>query len=249
MIQLKNSEQIDGIRKSCKLLARLFEEVIPQVEAGMNTRQVDDLCVAFIQKNGGIPAWYSQNFDGAACISINDEVIHGVPSKKRIIKNGDIISLDVGIDLGGYISDAARTFPVGSISQEVATLIKVTEECFYAGFEACRVGNRIRDIGVAVSAVANKYGYGIVRDFCGHGVGLEVHEEPSIPNYPQSGVNPRIKAGMVLAIEPMINMGRHTVECLDDGWTIVTTDGSLSAHHENTVAVFEDKTEILSILP
>ncbi|MBO4508629.1 MAG: type I methionyl aminopeptidase [Spirochaetaceae bacterium] len=246
MIRLKNDKQIAGIRKSCHLLADLYKEIIPQVKAGMSTRDIDDLCVDFIVRHGGKPAWYKEDFDGAACISINDEVIHGIPSRHRKIHNGDIVSLDIGIDLDGYISDSAVTLAIGHVSDEAQRLMKVTKECLAAGIAACKAGNRIRDISNAVSAVAEAAGFGIVTDFCGHGVGLDVHEDPSVPNKACGGPNPRIQPGMVLAIEPMINLGTGDVYELDDGWTIVTADGKLSCHEEHTVAVFADHTEILT---
>lgn len=248
MIRLKNEKQINGIRKSCKLLAQLYQEILPQIHAGMTTWDVDMLCVEFIKKHGGIPAWYQEDFPGAACLSVNSQVIHGVPSKKMKLKNGDILSLDIGINLDGYISDSAHTIPIGQISDEAQKLIEVTKECLAAGIAACKVGNRIKDISNAVYDIAIAHGYGVVSDFCGHGVGLDVHEDPSVPNVPFRGANPRIQPGMVLAIEPMINLGTGDVEILDDGWTVVTADGLLSAHEEHTVAVFSDKTEILSIL-
>ena len=246
MIRLKNDKQIAGIRKSCQLLANLYKEIIPQVKAGMSTRDVDDLCVDFIVRHGGKPAWYKEDFDGAACISINDEVIHGIPSRHRKIHNGDIVSLDIGIDLDGYISDSAVTLAIGHVSDEAQRLMRVTKECLAAGIAACKAGNRIRDISNAVSAVAEAAGFGVVTDFCGHGVGLDVHEDPSVPNKACGGPNPRIQPGMVLAIEPMINLGTGDVYELDDGWTIVTADGKLSCHEEHTVAVFADHTEVLT---
>ena len=246
MIRLKNDKQIAGIRKSCHLLAGLYKEIIPQVKAGMSTRDVDDLCVDFIVRHGGKPAWYREDFDGAACISINDEVIHGIPSRHRKIHNGDIVSLDIGIDLDGYISDSAVTLAIGHVSDEAQRLMRVTKECLAAGIAACKAGNRIRDISNAVSAVAEAAGFGVVTDFCGHGVGLDVHEDPSVPNKACGGPNPRIQPGMVLAIEPMINLGTGDVYELDDGWTIVTADGKLSCHEEHTVAVFADHTEVLT---
>lgn len=247
MIRLKNEKQIAGIRESCHLLADLYKWLIPQVQAGMSTRDIDDLCVDFITKHGGKPAWYREGFDGAACISVNDAVIHGIPSKKFKIHNGDIVSLDIGIDLNGYISDSAVTIPVGKVSEEAERLMTVTKECLAAGIAACKVGNRIKDISNAVYEVASKAGFGVVHEFCGHGVGLDVHEDPSIPNLPVGGPNPRIQAGMVLAIEPMINLGTGDVCVLNDDWTIVTADGKLSAHEEHTVAVFQDHTEILTL--
>lgn len=249
MIRLKNEDEINGIRKSCKLLAEMFKFVIPQVKAGMSTKDVDDLCVKFIKAHGGTPAWYKEDFPGAACISINNEVIHGIPSKKRIIQDGDIVSIDAGIDLDGYISDSTHSVLVGNVSSEVRKLDEVTLECLRAGIAACKVGNRIKDISRAVEEIALKHGYGIVSDYCGHGVGLDVHEDPNVPNVTGwSGGNPRIQAGMVLAIEPMINLGTGDVILAKDGWTVLTADGKPSAHEEHTVAVFEDHTEVLSEL-
>lgn len=248
MIIIKTKEQIDGIRKSCKLLARLFEELKPEMQAGRTTKELDNFCVDFITKNGGTPAWYRENFPGAACISVNDEIIHGLPGK-RIIKEGDLVSMDIGIDLGGYISDACITYPIGKVKSEHLELLKVTTECLYKGIEACKAGNRISDISKAVYSHAKAHNYGVVWEYTGHGVGLDVHEEPSIPNVPERRMfNPRIKPGMVLAIEPMINLGGDAIKESRDGWTVLTRDGSVSCHMEHTVAVFEDHTEILSQL-
>ncbi len=249
MIRLKNEDEINGIRKSCHLLADMFKAVIPQVKAGMSTKELDDLCKKFIIAHGGKPAWYRENFPGAACISINDEVIHGIPSKKRIIKDGDIVSIDVGIDLDGYISDSTHSVLVGNVDSKIRKLDEVTLECLKAGIEACRVGNRIKDISKAVYDIASRHGYGVVYDYCGHGVGLDVHEDPNIPNVVDwGGANPRIQSGMVLAIEPMINLGTADVVLADDDWTVLTADGLSSAHEEHTVAVFADHTEILTAL-
>lgn len=248
MIRLKNSEEIDGIRKSCHLLADMFKFLMPQVKAGMSTKDIDDIAVKFIKEHGGTPAWYKEDFPGALCISVNDEVIHGIPSKKKIIKDGDIVSIDAGIDLDGYISDSCHSVLVGNVEPEVKKLDDVTLECLRAGIEACKVGNRISDISNAVYNIASKHGYGVVYDYCGHGVGLDVHEDPSIPNCPSGGANPRIQPGMVLAIEPMINLGVPDVYTAKDGWTVITEDHKVSAHEEHTVAVFEDHTEILTDL-
>lgn len=247
MIRLKNEKEIEGIRTSCHALADLFREVVPQVHPGMSTKDVDDLVTKFIKKVGGKPAWISEGFPAATCISINNQVIHGIPSKSRIIKDGDLVSLDIGINLDGYISDSTHTVQVGNVKEEYRRLVKATRESLVAGIAACVAGNRIRDISNAVNDVANgRYGYGVVYDYCGHGVGLDVHEDPSIPNLPQGGPNPRIQSGMVLAIEPMINLGTADVETLDDGWTVVTADGKVSCHEEHTVAVFPDHTEVLT---
>jgi len=249
MIKIKTLEEIDGIRKACHLTADMFNELIPKIKAGMSTKDIDNLFKNFIISHGGIPAWYQEDFPGAVCISVNDEVIHGIPSKKHIIKDGDLVSLDVGINLNGYISDTCHSVLVGNVPPKVRKLKEVTEECLKAGIAACVVGNRIGDISKAVySLAAEKHGYGVVYDYCGHGVGLDVHEDPNIPNVPFRGMNPRIKPGMVLAIEPMINLGVPDVDLLDDGWTVVTADGEVSCHEEHTVAVFEDHTEILTDL-
>lgn len=247
MIRLKNEKEINGIRESCHALADLFREVVPQVEPGMSTKDVDDLVVKFIKKVGGKPAWYKEDFPGAACISINNEVIHGIPSKKRIIKDGDLVSLDIGIDLDGYISDSTHTVQVGNVKPEIRRLVKATRESLAAGIAACVAGNRIRDIATAVNDVAyGRYNYGVVYEYCGHGVGLDVHEDPNVPNVPEGGPNPRIQAGMVLAIEPMINLGTADVILAPDGWTVLTADGKWSCHEEHTVAVFADHTEVLT---
>lgn len=247
MIRLKNEEEIKRIRESCKMLAEVYAQLIPSVEEGITTKELDKICHNLITARGGKPAFLNYSgFPASICISMNDEVIHGIPSNRKI-KNGDLVSLDLGIDLNGYFSDSAITVPVGKISAEAENLIKVTEASLYAGIDACKCGARIKDVSAAVFAVADKHHYGVVREFCGHGVGLEVHEEPQIPNYVHHGPNPRIKKGMVLAIEPMINLGTEKVNILDDDWTVVTVDSKLSAHFEHTVAVFEDHTEILTI--
>ncbi len=250
MILIKNDEEIAGIRKACHLTADMFNELIPLIKAGMSTKEIDTLFKDYIFGHGGTPAWYHEDYPGAVCISVNEEVIHGLPSKKKIIKEGDLVSLDVGIDLDGYISDTTHTLEIGEVKPEIKKLHEVTIECLDAAIQACKVGNRIKDISRAVYDIAHeKHGYGVVYDYCGHGVGLEVHEDPSIPNDPYfHGGNPRIKPGMVLALEPMINLGVPEVDVLEDGWTVVTADGKYSCHEEHTVAVFEDHTEVLTDL-
>ncbi len=251
MIKLKNDDQIIKIRKSCHLLADLFNEIIPKVKPGVSTKEIDDWCVEFCRRFGGKPAWHQEGFPGCACTSINDVVIHGVPSNKDIVKDGDIISLDIGINLDGYISDSTHTVMVGNVKPNIRRLVQVTRESLIAGIDACKVGNRISDISKAVYEVAyEQNNYGVVYDYCGHGVGLDVHEDPSIPNCPSRGPNPRIQSGMVLAIEPMINEGTDEVITGDEKseWTVKTADGSWSCHEEHTVAVFPDHTEILTDL-
>ena len=217
----------------------------------MSTKDIDDLVVKFIKKIGGKPAWYREDFPGAACISVNNEVIHGVPSKHKIVHDGDLVSLDIGIDLDGYISDSTHTVMLGNVKPEYKKLVQATRESLAAGIAACVAGNRIKDIANAVNDVAyGKYGYGVVYEYCGHGVGLDVHEDPSVPNVWSGGANPRIQAGMVLAIEPMINLGTADVDIDEkNGWTVLTADGKWSCHEEHTVAVFKDHTEILTDCP
>jgi methionyl aminopeptidase len=247
MIKLKNDEEIKLIRESCRMLSDVYAEVINTVDEGITTLEIDRFCNEQIKKRGGVPAFLNYNgFPGSICISINEEVIHGIPSKRKLVY-GDIVSLDLGINLNGYYSDAALTIPVGKISREAEKLLKVTEKALFAGIEACKAGNRIKDISAAVFKIADKDNYGVVKEFCGHGVGFGVHESPQIPNYVHPGPNPRIKKGMVLAIEPMINIGDAAVEILEDEWTVVTADRKISAHFEHTVAVFEDHTEILTL--
>lgn len=248
MIRLKNENQISGIRESCKTLARLYRKLLPLITDGISTAEIDDFCVEYITRAGGKPAWYSEGFPSAVCVSLNNEVIHGVPSRSRRIRNGDLVSLDIGIDLGGYISDSAVTVPVGQITAREQELIDVTARCLEAGIASCRAGNRISAISRAVYDLATSAGFGVVYEYCGHGVGLGVHEDPQIPNVPERGPNPRIVPGMVLAIEPMINMGTGAVDLLDDRWTVVTSDGKKSCHMEHTVAVFADHTEVLTVL-
>jgi len=246
MIQLKSEKEIDGIRESGRILAGAREKISDSLHAGMTTSELDKIAYDFITGCGATPTFLGYDgFPGSLCISVNNEVIHGIPGK-RIIRDGDIISIDVGVTYHGFISDSAFTLAVGEISHLAARLMKNTEECLYIGIEQARVGNRIKDISAAVYRHASKEHFGVVREFCGHGVGLELHEEPQIPNYVHPGPNPRIKKGMVLAIEPMINAGSGDITISNDGWTVLTRDGSLSAHFEHTIAIFEDHTEILT---
>lgn len=248
MIRLKNAEQINGIRKSCHLLYKTFEHLKGEIKPGISTWDIDKIAEEFIRNGGGIPAFKGYGgFPGTVCTSNNESVIHGIPNKKYILNEGDLIGLDIGIILNGYVSDSAYTLAVGNITKEDEKLLRITEEALYKGIEQCKKGKRIKDIGKAITHHVAPHGYGIVYQYCGHGVGLDVHEEPQIfNNYPSSGPNPRIKPGMVLAIEPMITMGDPEVDVLDDDWTVVTSDGSKTAHFEHTVAVFEDHTEILT---
>jgi methionyl aminopeptidase len=249
MIRLKSETDINKIRASCDILSEAYAEIVKLVEPEITLLEIDGFTRDFIEKRGGKPAFLGyQGYPASVCISVNSVVIHGIPDKRKL-KAGDIVSLDLGVDLDGYISDAACTLPVGPISEEAETLLRVTGECLLLGVEQARAGNRIKDISTAVYEHATEHGFGVVRQFCGHGVGFSLHEDPQIPNYIGPGPNPRLKNGMVLAIEPMINLGGDDVEILDDGWTVETIDHSLSAHFEHTVVVFRDHTEVLTLLP
>lgn len=250
MIRYKNAKQIDGIRASCKMLATMYKEIAPLVVPGITTLELDAWAQTWIKKHGGKPAFLGYGprdnpFPGALCISINDEVIHGIPSKRKI-KSGDIIGIDSGIILDGFFSDKSITFEAGAVSEEARALNEITRQCLYKGIEAAKSGDRLLSIGRAVEAHAKAHGYGIVHQFCGHGVGFDVHEDPQVSNTPHGGPNPRMREGMVLAIEPMINMGTGDIDILEDDWTVVTADGKLSAHWEHTIAIFDDHTEILT---
>ncbi len=247
MIKLKSVNEINAIRESCQFLAETHQAIEKLVEVGITTLELDSFARDFIVKRGGIPAFFDyMGYPASLCTSVNETVIHGIPSKRKL-ESGDIISLDLGIDYKGYFSDAAVTLPVGKISKEAETLIRITREALFLAIDQAVTGNRIHDISRAVYNHAKNENYGVVRDFCGHGVGFSIHESPQVPNYVGSGPNPRIKKGMVLAIEPMINLGVDEVRVLDDEWTVQTMDKKLSAHWEHTVAVFEDHTEILTL--
>jgi len=249
MIRIKNEKQIDGIRKSCKMLSAMYRELIPQVKPGVQTIDIDKWVYDWIKKAGGRPVFLGYTikkkpYPASICISINEEVIHGIPSKRRI-REGDLVSLDCGIELGGFISDQAISIEAGKVSKPVHDLNVVTLECLYRGIEAVREGDRLLQVSRAVESHAKKMKYGVVREYCGHGTGLELHEDPQVPNYPH-GPNPKMNSGMVFAIEPMINMGGQEIEVLDDEWTVVTADGQVSAHWEHTIAVLNGRTEILT---
>lgn len=246
MIRLKNSDEIKRIKDSGRILAEMYREIGKLLAPGITTAELDRFARDFVEKRKGKPAFLGyMNYPASLCTSVNEEVIHGIPNKRKL-KEGDILSLDFGVNYKGYISDSARTFPIGRISKEAQRLITVTEEALRLAIEAAVNGNRIRDISGAVFEKAGENGYGVVHEFCGHGVGFDVHEPPQIPNYIGRGRNPRIRPGMVLAIEPMINAGTGDIVILDDEWTVVTADGKLSAHAEHTVAIHEDGTEILT---
>lgn len=249
MIRLKNSRQIAAIRESCALLAQVMDTLQAVVEPGITTADIDALARREIKALGGRPSFLGYSgFPGSICTSVNDEVIHGIPGPRRL-NPGDMVGIDCGIEYEGYYSDSAVTVPVGPIPEAHRILLEVTQLALEAGIRAAKVGARVNDISRAVYEVIRRHGYGIVRPFCGHGVGFAIHEDPQVPNYVGRGPNPRLKAGMVLAIEPMVNLGGDEVEVLDDDWTVVTADGSVSAHFEHTVAILHDRTEVMTRRP
>lgn len=248
MITIKTEEEIDGIRTSCHLLRNLFEELDGFIKEGHSTKAIDVFCYEFIIKHGGKPAFlHYEGFPATACVSVNEEVIHGIPSEKRIIKSGDLVKVDLGINLNGYFSDSSHGYEIGKVDSSVKKLNKVTKESLYLAIDAMnKKGARLNDIGKAVFTHCTDHGYGVVKDYCGHGVGLEVHEEPSVVNYINPVYNPHLKEGMVLAIEPMITLGTWRVHTLNNNWTVVTDDLSVAAHWEHTVALTANGPEILT---
>ena len=226
------------MREAGRLVGEVLTELAAHIAPGATTADLDALAEKRILAAGATPAFKGYHgYPASICASINEEVIHGIPSGRRVLRDGDIISIDVGASLGGYFGDSAVTLPVGQVSEEAATLLRVTEEALYKAIERLRPGNRVSDIGHAVQQHVEAYGFSVVREFVGHGIGQRMHEEPQVPNYGEPGHGPRLTEGMVLAIEPMVNAGRPAVKVLGDGWTAVTRDGSLSAHFEHTVAV------------
>lgn len=248
MIYLKSKNEIDKIRRSGRIVAELLNLLEKQIRPGITTKELDKFAEEFIISQGAKPSFKGYyGYPGSLCTSINEEVVHGIPGD-RILKEGDIISVDCGVFYEGFHSDAARTFAVGHISEEAKRLIDITEKSFYEGIKYARAGNRIGDISNAIQTFVESNGYSVVRDYVGHGIGKELHEEPPVPNYGKAGRGPKLAVGMVLAIEPMVNMGTFAVIELDDGWTVVTADKKLSAHYENTIVILENGPEILTII-
>ena len=247
-ITIKNEHEIALMRESGRLLALVHEEMRKELKEGMTTKDIDQICETMIRDFGCIPNFLNyQGFPAYVCVSINDEVVHGIPSKKRYIQNGDIVSLDAGLIYKGYHSDAARTFAVGEISKEARQLVDVTRQSFFEGIRYAKAGNHLHDISAAIQKYAESFGYGVVRELVGHGIGTHLHEDPQIPNFKTIGRGIRLRPGMTLAIEPMITMGDYAVSVLDDDWTVVTDDNSLAAHYENTVLITEGDPEILTL--
>lgn len=247
MIFAKSAKELEKMRAVGELIAGVREAVREMVEPGVTTLELNSAAEKMIRDAGAIPTFIGYHgFPFAICASVNDEVVHGF-SKNTPLKEGDILSIDMAATFDGFIGDTATTIPVGNISDELAQLIRVTEECLHLGIEAARVGNRVGDIGWAVQQHAEKFGYGIVRDYTGHGIGRQMHEAPQIPNYGRPGTREKIRAGYCFAIEPMLTMGSHETRTLSDKWTVVTVDGSPAAHAEHTIAVTEDGPEILTL--
>ncbi len=248
-VSIKSSREIQLMREAGRILALVHEELGKALRPGMSTLDIDRLGEKLIRSYGCSASFKNYNgYPASICVSVNDEVVHGIPSKHRILKEGDIVSLDAGVIYNGYHSDAARTHAIGKITPEAQQLIRVTRECFFEGIKYARAGNHLNDISSAIQAYAESFGYGVVRDLVGHGIGDHLHEDPEVPNFSQRRRGIRLQPGMTLAIEPMINMGRADVAWLDDDWTVVTDDGSLSAHYENTILITEGEPEIFSLL-
>lgn len=247
-VTIKSPREIELMRKAGEILAETHEELQKAIHPGMSTMDIDKLGEKIIRSHGCIPSFKNYNgYPASICVSVNEEVVHGIPSRHRYLKEGDIVSLDAGVIYKGYHSDAARTWAVGAISPEAQKLIDVTKQCFYEGIKFAKAGNHLNDISAAIQAYAESFGYGVVRDLVGHGIGTHLHEDPEVPNFAQKRKGILLRPGMTLAIEPMINAGRADVIWLDDDWTVVTEDRSLSAHYENTILITEGEPEILSL--
>lgn len=246
MIKIKSLHEVEKMRAAGRIVAEVFEVLKPLIVPGITTRELDKIAAEHIKKSGAICSFYNYSgYPGHVCISVNDEVIHGIPGKRKLC-DGDIVSVDVGACIDGYHGDAARTFAVGQISPEAKKLIEVTEESFWRGIDFAIPGNRIGDISANVQKVVEENGFSVVRDFVGHGIGSTLHEEPEVPNYGTEGRGPRLVPGMTIAVEPMVNIGTYQVDTLSDDWTVVTADGKLSAHYENTILITNNGAEILT---
>lgn len=250
---IKTLDEIKGIRKANQIIAKIYEDIIPPyLKVGVTTKELDRIIEEYIRKCGarpaciGVPGPYGP-FPAATCISVNEAVVHGVPNN-RVLQNGDIVSLDIVTELDGFYGDCAKTFAIGEIDEESKKLLEITEKSREIGIEAAIVGNRLGDLGHAIQSFVEKNGFSVVRDFAGHGVGLALHEDPMVPNFGRKGRGLKIENGMVLAIEPMVNIGTYKVAMLEDGWTIVTKDGKKSAHFEHSVAIIDGKAVVLSQL-
>ena len=247
-VTVKAEREIRLMREAGAILAKVHEELHDIIRPGSSTLEIDRICEKLIRGYGCKPSFLGyEGYPASVCVSVNDEVVHGIPSKKRVLKDGDIVSLDTGVIWKGWQSDAARTWAVGDISPEAQQLIDVTREAFFEGVKNAKAGNHLNDICAAIGDYAGTRGFGIVRELTGHGIGTEMHEDPDIPNFRMNHKGIRLRPGMTLAVEPMITLGRPEVAWLDDGWTVVTEDGSLAAHYENTILITDGEPEILSL--
>lgn len=248
-VSIKSAREIELMREAGRILALVHEELGKAIHPGMSTLEIDILGERLIRSYDCIPSFLHYNgYPASICVSVNDEVVHGIPSKKRILQEGDIVSLDAGVIYKGYHSDAARTHAVGKVSPEVQKLMDETRNSFFEGIKMAKAGNHLHDVSNAIDAYISKFGYGIVRELVGHGIGTQLHEDPQIPNFAQAKRGIKLQPGMTFAIEPMINMGRADVEFLDDDWTVVAADGLPSAHYENTILITDGEPEILSLI-
>ncbi|MDR2888622.1 MAG: type I methionyl aminopeptidase [Lachnospiraceae bacterium] len=247
-VSIKSAREIELMREAGRILAMVHEKLGKIIRPGISTWDIDDFGTRLIKESGCIPNFLNYNgFPAAICVSVNEEVVHGIPSKERILQEGDIVSLDAGLIYKGYHSDAARTYGVGVISPDVAKLIEVTKQSFFEGIKKARAGNHLYDISNTIDEYVSGFGYGVVRDLVGHGIGTKLHEDPQIPNFAQKRRGIKLQPGMTLCIEPMINMGYAEVEWLEDDWTVVSEDGSWSAHYENTILITEGEPELLTM--
>src|SRR5471032_385950 len=247
MINIKSAREIEIMRRSGKITSKTLAMLMHTVRAGMTTADVDRLAEESIRSMGGVPTFVGYNgYRHTICASVNEEVVHGIPGP-RLLKDGDLLSIDIGTTLEGYVSDSAVTVAIGNVSEAAKRLMIVTQECLMLGIAQMREGNHLSDIGHAVQAHAEKNGYGVVRDLVGHGIGTKMHEEPQVPNYGTPGQGPKLRRGLCLAVEPMITQGTYQVETLDDGWTVVTADGKLAAHFEHTIAITDEGPRILTL--
>lgn len=250
MISYKTQDEIDKMRRACRIVADCLHLVRQAVRPGVSTLELDDIIRDFVKQKGGQPLFYKyRGFPANSCISINDEVVHGIPRRRRKLREGDIVSVDVGVKIRGYCGDSAWTFPVGDVSDDVNELLGVGREALYRGVAACQPGNRVSDIGRAIQTFVEGQSFFVVKKFVGHGIGTQLHEDPQVPNYVDKGTRdgPVLREGLVLAIEPMVNVGTEDVEVLDDRWTVVTKDRGLSAHFEHTVVVTASGPDILTL--
>lgn len=247
-VSIKSAREIELMTEAGRILAIVHEEMEKALRPGMTTLDINKIGEEVIRSYGCTPSFLNYNgYPASICVSVNDEVVHGIPTDKRVLKDGDIVGLDAGLIYKGYHSDAARTHGIGETSKEASRLIEVTRECFFEGIKYAREGNHLFEISAAIGRYAEEHGYGVVRDLCGHGIGMKLHEAPEIPNYEMGRKGMKLRAGMTLAIEPMINIGDYRVKWLDDDWTVVTSDGSLSAHYENTVLITEGEPKLLTL--